>query len=40
MTIDAAREAAYSAASRNYFPGMQFRRDIALVPEESRRDGS
>ena len=33
MTVDAAREAAYAAASRIYFPGMQYRRDIALVPE-------
>ncbi len=40
MTIEAAREAAYSAASHIYFPGMQYRRDIACVPEESRREGS
>ncbi len=40
MTLEAAREAAYAAASRIYFAGMQFRRDIALVPEESRREGS
>jgi phosphoribosylamine--glycine ligase len=37
ITVESAREAAYSAAARIYFPGMQYRRDIALVPEEARR---
>ena len=37
MTIEDAREAAYAAASRIYFPGMQYRRDIACVPEEATR---
>jgi phosphoribosylamine--glycine ligase len=36
MTLDGAREAAYSAASHIYFAGMQYRRDIALVPELQR----
>jgi phosphoribosylamine--glycine ligase len=40
MTIEDAREAAYAAASHIYFPGMQYRRDIALVPEETRSEGS
>jgi phosphoribosylamine--glycine ligase len=36
MTIEDAREAAYAAASHIYFAGMQYRRDIALVPEPLR----
>jgi phosphoribosylamine--glycine ligase len=33
MSLEDARDAAYDAASHIYFPGMQYRRDIALVPE-------
>jgi phosphoribosylamine--glycine ligase len=40
VTIEDAREAAYSAAAKIYFPGMQYRRDIALAPEEARRSES
>lgn len=36
VTIEDAREAAYDAAARIYFPGMQYRRDIALVPQPLR----
>ncbi|HEU4335324.1 MAG TPA: phosphoribosylamine--glycine ligase [Candidatus Eisenbacteria bacterium] len=37
MTVDEAREAAYDAVAKIYFPGMQYRRDIALAPEEAGR---
>jgi phosphoribosylamine--glycine ligase len=39
-TLDEAREAAYAAVTRIYFAGMQYRRDIALVPETSREQES
>ena len=36
VTIEDAREAAYDAAARIYFAGMQYRRDIALAPQPAR----